>query len=354
MHFEGLPFGRRWLLTIDHSFLVHRVTLVGPVTADAVAVDVSIPARCFELVARLVRSDHLPAAGASVTVHRVGQLPWGCKFTSASNGRVRLGLWCVPVAIYRVTPLEITIQGDQCTTRRLVVDRVIEPGKTDLGDIVVEPPAGETLLARVEVRCDGKPANRPWARLLVRQDVVWRIMQTAVRHDAAGIEFRGMAPPAPMAVSCAADGCVPIENVPLQVGEHKVVDLQRGANFEVAVLATGLPRNAVTGVVVCEGDQRQIQDYLDDAQVFRFHQVVPGRYRLRINIDDRVVYETAGIERAFDRHHEHAAERLLPSGARLRLVPGTIVEFTALRNGKPGASERVVVGTTSPQIVQLR
>ena len=480
MQFEGLPLGRRWRLTIDPACLGHLTTVVGPVTvADMVAVDLTLPARCFDLAARIVRSDQLPVEGAQVVFRGAGLPPSGPAFTADWRGRLRTFRWLLPAAIERIGSLEIAIRGDHCAPRTLVVDRTIEPGETDLGDIVVEPPAVETVLARIELRCEGKAVTRPQAELGVREGKTWSRVQALVRHEAGEFEFLGRLPPPSMLVACRAHGCMPVE-LPVQPGEHKVVDLQRAATLEVPLLAPEIPCSTFTGIVVRDGEQREIHGSLyDTRQELWFHELLPGCYRLRIAIEGRVVHEAERIElhaghnrwpmdgsridlrghrgwrivarsaatgervfvsalqvspraeelppgpelqddtfvpteplsdllvradgyvpvrvtaaandvslqlqpstevevaapgdgdaairmcivddpvrdpllRAFDKHHEHATERLLPSEARLRFVPGTVVEFTVLRDGKPGVAERVVIGTASPQVVTLR
>ena len=481
LHFEGVPLGRRWRLTIHQAYFEHCTTVVGPVTvADTVSVDVTLPARVFDLRARIVRSDQLPAAHVKVTFRGAGLPPSGSTSTTDSDGRLWPGRWFLPAAIERIGPLEITIRGDACSPRTLVVDRMIEPGKTDLGDIVVEPPAVETVLARVELRCDGKAAVRPWARLRVGEGHAVSSVPVIVRHDGAAIEFLGTLQPLPMFVACGAPRCVPVEDVRVQPGERKVIDLQPAALLEVALLAPEIPCNTFSGTVVRDSDDREICGSLRDTQQqLWFTALVPGRYRLRIAFGGRVVHETERIElhaghnrwpidgsridlrghrpgrcivarsastgapvsvsavqvspraeelppdadwrhtfvpteplsdllvcaeghvpvrvnaaandvllrlqpstevevvalaegsveirmcivddpvrdpllRAFDTHHEHATDRMLPSDARLRFVPGTLVEFTVLRDGKPGAAERFVIGTASPQAVTLR
>jgi hypothetical protein len=56
--------------------------------------------------------------------------------------------------------------------------------------------------------------------------------------------------------------------------------------------------------------------------------------------------------RAFD-HHPHAQEFEMERH-RAFFAPGTVLELAAVRDGKPGAPQRVVVGDQSPQVVTLR
>ena len=59
--------------------------------------------------------------------------------------------------------------------------------------------------------------------------------------------------------------------------------------------------------------------------------------------------------RSFDHHNEHGPQELgLADPVTVDYAPGTELELTIVRRGVAGPSQRVVVGTTSPQEVVLR
>jgi hypothetical protein len=75
------------------------------------------------------------------------------------------------------------------------------------------------------------------------------------------------------------------------------------------------------------------------------------RDKVRVRVIAEAV--TDPLLRAFDRH-AHAAEFEATDPSELLFAPGTVLELTPVRDGKPGTAHRVVVGNESPQTVTLR
>jgi hypothetical protein len=305
--FRGVPPGRRWRIEAnDHWLMVGApensvVHFVGPRTNDdTVAVAMQVPVRFWDLEFRLVRRDGHPVADARVVVGHPAL--GGEQFLGESDGRGRVGgLWLRgQTTVVDLAPLTLSIGYPLIDrTNTIVVHNPVRPGGTDLGDIVVEPPVGEMLLARIEVRAGSKNVTHDAAVSVFSEGYEYRHWPTVAPIVDGVVELRGVPPPQRMLLDCSLAGFLRPTLPPLRIGEHRVVELEPAASLCVALRADGLPTSQLHARLVRLVDGHEDRGTIDDVMhTALWWRVVPGRYRLRIGFGDRVVHEVPALELA--------------------------------------------------------
>lgn len=321
--FRNVPCGRQWRVEAsDGGMLVGAPDNVvrrfdGPRTGDeVVAVAMQVPVRVWRLQLRLVRSDGRRLAMGQVhgrcPVLDIDDICW----TVDGRGEVRGLEFRGAARIDDLAPLELRVESPFCRPRTVVLARAIRGGTTDLGEIVVEPPADETLLARVELRHAGKTLTDVGSVGLFREGAERPEPLPALVHSVDGVwELRGSPPQGRMLLSCQYPHFVEPPLVSLRVGEHRVVELQPAASLCVALQANGLPIAPVGATLIrIDGERTEHGRQIDDVlHTVVWAELVPGRYQLRINFGERVVHEVTALEL-------HAGENRWPAdGARFDL-----------------------------------
>lgn len=302
--FRGVPRGRRWRIEAsDRGMLVGApdnavARVVGPASnEEVVAVALQVAVRSWELRFRLVRSDGRPVEDATILARHPALGDREFSGTCDQFGKVRGLELRGNAAVADLAPLELHIESPFCRQGAVVVDRPIRGGTTDLGDVVVDPPTGETLLASVEVRAAGKNVTGHAVVEVYLENDPARPLPTLSRLVDGVIELRGVPPSRRMQLSCRVPGFLEPTLPPLRVGEHRVVELQPAASLCVAMRADGLPLAPLSAVLVRIGDEQKDRGSIDDlVHAALWWRVAPGRYRLRIEFEGHLVHEVAPLE----------------------------------------------------------
>jgi hypothetical protein len=304
--FRGVPPGRRWRIEASdqgemYGGLHHAVAdLAGPRSdADEVMVALQVPVRVWRLPLRLVRTDGHPVTNAHVLVGHPALGDHEFLAETDQHGQVDF-LLRGNATVADLAPLTLRISHPRLDrTESIVIHRPVRTGTTALGELVVEPLAGETLLARVEVRSAGKNVTRDAHVALFCERYPYRHWPTVARVVDGVVELRGVPPPQRMLLDCSLAGFVRPTLPPLRVGEHRVVELEPAASLCVALRADGLPTSQLHARLVRLVDGQEDRGSIDDVMhTALWWRVVPGRYRLRIGFGDRVVHEVPALELA--------------------------------------------------------
>jgi hypothetical protein len=301
--FRHIPCGRRWHVVVNDGGMLRglidpfSVPVAGPRTNDeVVAVAVDVPVRTWLLRCRLARTDGAPVTDAKIIADIAGveNESWSHMDESGLIER-----WIRTTGPVRdLSPLQLRVTSPLCQTRTIVVDRPLPPGTHELGEIAVDPPTGEVLLARVELRA---------ANGLVPDDVVVELRAAdgerrdpvpVLRREVGGfIELRGVPLREPMLLHCWHPQFAPVPPQPVRIGEHYLVELQPLASLQVAVSVDDLPLASVQGYLTRHGlDRSDDEDVNDQLHALIWPHLLPGRYSLRLMLGEHLLHEVADLE----------------------------------------------------------
>ena len=303
--FRQVPLGRQWSVHVcDLGVEIHQ-PLVGPARADdVVRTRIEWPLRSLNIQGRIVRADGMPVGGAEIVFagkqvlrrgdsvrSRDGSLAW------ARVGDFRID-GALPTSVLAVDGATLRIEREPyCAPCTIRIERTLHPGDNDLGDVVVPVPAGEELLASVEVRCEGRPITATaWARLKGQGETGINSVQSFAWHAGDMIALCGPRPGVPLALACGHQDCVAQCDLPIRLGEHKVVDLQPAAKLKVTIVPPAVP-SPLMRAELGAADGRPISGYFGGAdEDFEWRELAPGRYALRFFADQRLLLEVPAID----------------------------------------------------------
>jgi hypothetical protein len=261
-----------------------------------VHVALQVPERSWDVRGRLVRSDGVHLASATAICRsqlapepRAQQYHGGFRF----NRRLPASIQLIDDLTLEVRPSE---NGEPVVVR---IDRALQSGTTDLGDVVVPLPTNDVLLAAVEVRCEGRVVTDTVTTSLrtnTSRSGDDESIFTVQRRQGSVLELHGQPPGAPMRLSCYHDGCQG-ESVDVEVGERLVVELHRQAQLVLRVRPPAVPRQLLEADLLLSGDEPpSLTEDLAKTDAFAWRGVPPGIYTLRIRAQQRVLYELPALE----------------------------------------------------------
>ncbi|MBM4063356.1 MAG: hypothetical protein FJ265_19990 [Planctomycetes bacterium] len=221
---------------------------------------------------------------------------------------------------------------------RLAVGRRLSPGRNDLGDLLVPVQPAETLLAVVDVRAGGLPlrVDPNAVRIGVRTDQRFQTGATTWRRVGDLLHLHGEPPAPEFLVLIVVDGFVPAE-VACRPGARVAFDLRPAAQLVVAVGRRNVPNDWVEAdLVPTPGGGEPRPSCLGWDHFLRWRGLEPGRYRLRLNVLDRVVLESDAFEL------RPGWNSWPPGGTLVDLPPGErVVRLDVLPEEVPGEGSSV-------------
>ncbi len=320
--FHGLPLNRRWTVTANTGVAYEvQIPVVGPTSAnEVIEVVVPLAVHRWDFRGRLLRHDGQPVPEAEVE--------WICPELAIEGTQVcrhgyQLRLISISSSsVTEVTHLELRVNSPFAAPKVFRFDGKYVPGTHQLGDLVLSPPANEQLLASLEVRCDGKSITEgAWARLITGSYKTQDEKEPPCVQRRVGdrIELLGVSPGLPLRVACGHDDCLGLR-VPIAIGEHRVIDLQRAARLRLAVVPPEVPWGALTAELQRLDTTGESADarLANDAQTFDWQRLAPGRYRLRIEAFGQIVHEEAELQLAAGANDWPADRSRLDLRGRLR------------------------------------
>lgn len=298
--FRNVPIGRRWEVAVRSTGCERDIDtpVAGPATAgDVVRLAVTVPVRPWQIHARVLRSDGEPVEGAKVTCACRGMADDPFSMTTREDGSIPFHTLWLNADVQRIDRMDLRIVTEQGQTGTFVVDHTLLPGPSDLGDFVLDPAPGETRLASIEVRCAGAVLDaQAWVGLYVSGEKHLEPVPCFVRRVGDVLELRGVPPSRPMQLVCGHPLCVTSQPQPVLVGEHRLVDLPRGASVVIAVSPPDIPADAIRATLTRAGDVDAESIPLDREQhTFAWSRLAPGRYSLRIETDLGLLHEEPAL-----------------------------------------------------------
>ena len=290
--FLQVPLGKRWVVRVDHRDDVPPVAVDGPTRSDqTIDVVVQLPPCTWRMLTAAVRRrDGVELRHAEVTV-TTPRTTWTERV--GDDGRMSLFLSGPPGD--PVAPLTVRFAHHAARPRTVTLSDPGE-GETDLGEILLEPPADEVELARCVVRCDGEVVTaRAWAVLQAEGDTVVNTLKRVVRRrDGDAFVFLGAPTSRRLVLSCTHGDCLWPGWLPIARGETKVVELERAASLAVRCEPPDVPPDLLCAELV-DGRNEVHEQRCRATGHFVFDQVAPGPCALRIRAGDRVVHSQRGI-----------------------------------------------------------
>ncbi len=288
-YFRQVPLDKRWQLeaTPDGSLVQH---FVGPTRSDEVVeVSMQVPQRMWDIRGRIVDGDGKPVFGAKVALASRGT-PEEVELSTTGQGEFRL--WGQrPQSVVAIDDLVVRVQHAMLSSPLAIrIDRVLRPGLSDLGDLVVPVPQDLVLLATVEARHEGQViTSRAWAGLREAggRDTLKTLVVARFRGDL--IELRGRIPEKPMELRCGADGFLPSLPVPIQRGDHRIVELQRANRLRIPIVPPAIPVDTLRAELKSATDVDTTG--LGNGYSFQWDWLARGTYSLRITAGGRVLHE---------------------------------------------------------------
>ena len=287
--FRQLPLHQQWQL---HSG-AFSMPVVGPKRSNEVVEAVlQVPVRQWELVGRLRRSDGVGLAEATVALLGADPVP-ELTTTCGPDGELRLW-WSLPAEVGDLAGVELEVGHELLAGKvRLPLGATLRSGRTELGDLVVPVPADEVLLASVELRCEGKGLSAGEAHLLARGGGDESRVPVVARRLGPVLSLYGRPRPVQMDLQVSHPDCLSSPRTAIEVGEHRIVALQRAASLEVRIDAPTSPQQLVWAELgPADGRERWVES---GGATFTWPQRQPGRYTLRVGVKDRVLYEAVSI-----------------------------------------------------------
>ena len=306
--FRQVPLDRRWLLrcqleakeTGDHSdrSAMRGATeprtvateFLGPRQPEAVVtVSMQMPECGWWISGRIVRGDGQRLTEAQVTLRAAA---FGERMLSVGD---RFDFRCtLPQSVATISDLTLEVRDamlhEPLTVR---VDRQLAPGHTVLEPLVVPVPAVETLLATVEVCCDGKPVTESSRLALASIGPTRTPVFTVRRDEGSRSRLYGAPRTGELELQCMHAGCRAAA-VTIRAGDACVVELAPTAELLVRTLPPAVP----WGLVVCDllaADEHDTTSMEPNGQ-FHWGNLTPGTCALRIRAMDRVLWELPSFE----------------------------------------------------------
>lgn len=291
--FRQLPLGGSWRVSCEgrEEPGFTSAAFAGPTSPDEVVeVAMTVPERTWSVKGRVVRPDGVPLERTPVacrTRHVVVERP------QLRQGRFDFSCR-LPAAIETIDDLTLEVfVGEEPTIVRL--ERVLPSGRTDLGDVVVPMPVDDTLLAAVEVRCDGRVISD------TTHVELWTTVSDRARHEVftvrtmhgTEIELRGHPPNVPMRLRCQHADCRG-RMVSIARGERIVIDLERRTDLRVSIRPPSVPRQLIVGALLRDGDPEVGQ--LDSSNQIIWRTIDPGSHRFCIEVDGVLCYQSPAID----------------------------------------------------------
>ncbi len=297
--FRRVPVGRRWRVRASLAGVSAERVVAGPAAAcEQIVVRLPLDVLGWQIRARVVREDGVPVNGARVQLRCPGLGGGAWEQASRPDGSVVWGATFLAGSVGQVDQVSVKVDTPLAEPLTIAVDKVLEPGVSDLGDLVVRPLRNERLLASVLLHSAGGVLDaRAWAVLAVRDAEGWQTATTLCGRVDGRLEFRGVPPAAALYVRCGHPDCVATGWLPIGLGEHEDIALERSARLLVAVRAPPVPPDALTLSLVSLDTQQTHDDGFDAGQqLFRFQGLRPGSYRLVVRFDGSPIHEEARLE----------------------------------------------------------
>lgn len=300
--FRQVPLGRKWSVRARGLLEEQDAPLVGPTRPDEVVrTRIQLPQRFWDIRGRVRRADGIDLYRAKFRFQANGlpnpdgyELPW------LDGGAFR----CWGPFPSRMTRLDdVTLLVDHellAGTQTIAIPGTLTPGKTDLGDLTVPVPPGETVLAAVEVRCGGGVITEgTWFDVQFRKDGEWKSVPIWSRCEGEKFLLRGTPPGEPMVMCCGHATCLSCEWLPITVGASAIVELRRAAELWLSIVPPAVPREMLRAELtpLDSGDPSPAeQEWFDDNLRYCWQRLRPGRYALRIFAEQHVIHEVPVIE----------------------------------------------------------
>ena len=315
--FRQVPLGRRWFVNVQTLGEQVRREIVGPTRHDElVRVRIPVPLREIVLRGRVVRADGLPVPGARIRF-RGEAARFFHDGTDSRDGSLgdRVGDFllhgALPTSVATVNGATLRIEREPYCLPTTIALPPLRAGTIDLGEVLVQAPAGEVLLASVEVRAGGRNVSAgAWAFLQGSDDSTANAVTSIRAVQDQRIVFRGPATTRPLVVGASCAGFLS-RRVPVRAGEHIVLELELAARLTVPVRFPPVPPWFCTARLV--GDRDHDATGERSGEGFQWSDLEPGRYRLSLLVDGRVVHETAALDLV------RGANRWPPNGSAIDL-----------------------------------
>jgi hypothetical protein len=295
--FRNVPRGRTWTIGGKAGETMFAATVVGPVTAgEIVRTRVEVDQRRFSIVGRVRRADGIPLEGAAISAQAPGATNEHNKCYTNVEGRFG---WetVLPATVAMLTGARVVVEHrSMAAPHTIAIAQALGQGKTDLGDLVVPVPAGETLLATVEVRCEGRPLTEQVDASLTTVEGRTTHLVPARRVLADGaFAFHGVPPSLPMQLSVLHPDYLDRGPMPVALGERVVVELARAAELWVSCVPPSVPDPMLCAKLFALDGSGDLSANGGPTQ-FAWWRARPGRYRLVVRAEPRLVHEEPVIE----------------------------------------------------------
>jgi hypothetical protein len=276
VRFSRVPLGRRYLAVTD-SIGTMRMNFAGPLTTDQEVVVVLTPDRNDILLrGRIVDEERHPVIAQRFQVQVRGpQFRSSSAFATGASGDF-LVLLGPSRGDNRVDQLGFVPVGREGVQKRVdAPPRELRVGVEDLGELVL---GSGTLLAAGQFRRGGLPHEKRVSFWIERRDTTtgrgerWRRQQGTMNNQSEDrFEVRGTLPPGSYRLRFHAEGCLPIEPLPFDIGATSlIVNIGVGHPLAASVLlpeqtpetdlaAVLVPEDAAGKVAPAQNDDRQAQ-----------------------------------------------------------------------------------------------
>jgi hypothetical protein len=189
------------------------------------------------------------------------------------------------------------------------LDRELTPGALDLGEIVVPPPAGEVMLASIEVMLDGRNVTDEVGASLWPAEGRRQPHPTVTARSPGRVELRGWPLQGDGEIQCWHPLTSPARAA-LRSGHHHIIELRRGVSLELSIEPPPVPPAHFRARLVPGDGSLPQYTGADDGRMFRWRNQAPGAHRLQVLAFETVVYDQPIVLRAGANVWPPAGERI--------------------------------------------